>query len=288
MSSPQPAADLAVVAAYQQQTEALRAKIAAYITAVWASLGVYRAAQQAAFVKQVTPVIAAAQRQMSALTVGYHAAQRNVLIGRSLTIRVDPATVSGAASRGGVDPTEVYARPFNLVWRQLNDLPRVDGSIEKAIASGLERAIQTAHTDVQLAKVQTSLQVGNQDNQVRWMQRVLEGPHSCGLCIVASTQNYHNRPVLLPIHPGCDCSVRYAYGDRYPAQIHDPTLLADVHDRIEARFGASSSAARVIPGARDARQKLIRYRDVLVDHEHGELGPILAVRGAAFLGPDDL
>lgn len=288
MGSPQPAADVAVVAAYQQQTEALRAKVAAYIRAVWASLGVYRAPQQASFVKQIVPVVAAGQRQMSALTVGYHAAQRNALIGRSLTIRVDPATVSGAAARGGVDPAEVYGRPFHLVWRQLNELPRVAGSIEKAITSGLERAIDTALTDVQLAKVQTSMQVGQQDKQIRWMQRVLEGPHSCGLCIVASTQNYRNRPVLLPMHPGCDCSVRYAYGDKYPAQIHDPTLLADVHDRVAQRFGVDNAAARAIPGTRNAKGQLLKYRDVLITHDHGELGPVLAVRGAAFVGPADL
>lgn len=288
MTSPQPA-DVAVIQAYQQQTEALRARLEAYLTSAWAALGVYRAAQQLQFARQVAPVVAAAQRQMSALTVGYHAAQRNALIGRSLTVRVDPVSVTGSAARHGADPVEVYSRPFNLVWRRLDELPHVEGAIEQAIQAGLDRAVQTGLTDLQLTKMATSEKVADEDKQVRWIQRVLEGPHSCGLCIVASTQRYHNRaPGLKAIHPACDCSQRFVYGEKYPAPVIDPTTLSDVHDRIAERFGADNAGARTIPGTRDANGRLLQYRDVLITHEHGELGPVLAVRGEPFVGPDDI
>lgn len=288
MSPSQPAPDVAVVAAYQQRTQALRVQVAAIIERIWNSLGEYREPQLNTFVKQVVPLVLAGQKQMSALTVGYHQAQRNAVVGRTLTLRVDPSKVSGQAARNGVDPAEVYGRPVHLVWRQLAELPHEPGSIEAAIQSGLNRAIDTALTDLQLTKVQTSQLAGEQDSKVRWMQRVLEGPHSCGLCIVASTLTYHNGKTLLPIHPACDCSVRFGYGDQYPDHILDPETLADVHETVADRFGRSSPGARTIPGARNDKNQLIQYRDVLITHEHGELGPVLGVRGASFLGPDDI
>lgn len=287
MTSPQPAADLAVIAAYQAQTRALRARLDVLVTRVWRSLGTYRRPQMQRFVKDVTTLVLAGQTQMSALTVGYMTAQRNAILGRSVTFRVNPRDVTGANARNGTDPRMVYERPFHLVWRQLHDQPHVAGAVNAAIQSGLDRAVELAMTDLQLAKVQTAAAAGSQDKLARWSERVLEGPHSCGLCIVASTQRYRAGE-LLPIHGGCDCSQRTVYGEIAPPQVLDPTKLADIHDRIEQAFGASSSSARVIPGARDARNKLIRYRDVLVVHEHGELGSVLAVKGRPFLGPGDL
>lgn len=285
----QPAADVAIVMAYRAQSEALRARIAGVLHRIWASLTEYRAPQQAEFVKQVVPLVAAAQRQMSALTVGYHSAQRHAILGRTLKVRVDPKTVTGKAARGGVDPAEVYGRPFHLVWRQLDELPHEPGAIDQAIQSGLDRAVQIAQTDLQLTKMQTSAQVAEHDHSVKWVQRVLEGDYSCGLCIVASTLRYHPREAeLKAIHPACDCSQRFVYGDEDPGLIVDPTKLADVHDRIHQRFGTSSSAAREIRGVKNDLGELVKYRDVLITHEHGELGPVLAVRGASFLGPNDI
>jgi hypothetical protein len=284
---PAPPPDLAVVAAYQAQTAALRARIDAILQQLWRSLGQYRQQDIPRFTQQVVPIVTAGQRQMSALTAGYLAAQRLSAIGRSLTVRVNPIHVSGAAARGGIDPAEVYARPFHLVWRQLDSLPHEPGAIEQAIDAGMNRAVDTAMTDLQLSKVQTSAAIGAQDGRAKWTQRVLEGPHSCGLCIVASTQRYHPSK-LLPIHGGCDCSTRFIYTDADPGQLIDPERLADVHDRIEQRFGSSSSAARKIHGAQDGRGRPIHYRDVLITHEHGELGPVLGVLGEPFTGPSDL
>ena len=67
-------------------------------------------------------------------------------------------------------------------------------------------------------------------------------------------------------------------------QVHhiDVDRLEGVHDRIEERFGKSERGAREIPGS------VARYSDVLVTHEHGELGRILSVRGHKFTGPNDI
>lgn len=289
MAEQAPARDAAVVVAYRQQTQVLRDRVAGLIERIWRALGEYRGPQQAQFVAQVVPLVLAAQRQMSSLTIGYHTAQRNLLLGRTLNFRVDPVKVTGKAARRGADPVDVYGRPFHLVWRQLAELPHEPGAIDQAIQAGLDRAVQTALTDLQLTKMQTSDTVAQQDKQVKWVQRVLEGPHSCALCIVASTQRYRPRATeLKAIHPACDCSQRFVYGDEDPGQIVDLATLADVHDRVAQRFGSSSSAAQDIRGVRDDLGELVKYRDVLITHEHGELGPVLAVRGQTFTGPNDL
>lgn len=299
-SDQQRAAEFATaMAAYQAQTVALRARLEAFIRRLWASLGTYREPQMRRFITQVLPAVAGAQSAMLALTAANLATQRQIALGVAFRpTAVNRVKVTGAAARNGVDPREVYGRPFHLVWRQLDELPREPGSIDKAIEAGLNRAVQTALTDVQLAKRSTALQVIGHDDRIVGYRRVLEGPHSCGLCLVASTQRYH-REKLLPMHPACDCSVAAIWGRSDPGQLiaatanidgkHVPIAdLPDIHDRIEQEFGRSSSGARIIPGARDAKGRIIRYQDVLVTHDHGELGPVLGVAGRPFLGPDDL
>lgn len=290
-----------MVAAFQQATEGLRSQLEQMIAALWLALGSYRDADRDRFVAQVVPLVAAAQRQMSALTVGYHNARRTLIVGRSRPVRVDPASVSGAAARNGVDPAEVYGRPFDHVWRELgkanqqrdehftwagpeDERPALppDGYVERAIQGGLDRTVQTALTDVQLAKTRTSQKVMAADPKVVGYRRVLEGDASCGLCIVASTLRYR-KSVLLPIHPGCDCSVAEIFGDKDPGPTINVAALLDTHKAIRERFGKHASDARLIPG-----QKGLQYRDVLVTHEHGEIGPVLGIRGQDFTGPDDL
>lgn len=279
---------IAAMSAYQVQVAALRANLTAYVQRLWRSLGSWRSGDIPRFLSHVVPVVAGAQRQMLSLTVANLAQQRQLAGGGVFApVPVDAALVVGSAARRGTPPAQVYARPFHLVWRQLASLPREPGSIDAAIEAGMNRAVLTAVTDVQLTKQLTALRVLGHDERVTGYRRVLEGPSSCGLCIVASTQRYHKRD-LLAIHPACDCSVQPIYGHVDPGQLLDPETLADVHERIEQTFGRSSSEARVIPGVKDETGKPVQYRDVLVTHEHGELGPVLAVKGRPFLGPDDI
>ena len=86
----------------------------------------------------------------------------------------------------------------------------------------------------------------------------------------------------------CDCGIVPIYGERDPGQVINPDRLDNVHDLIAERFGAYDSGARTIPGVTDPQGRPIQYRDVLIIHEHGELGPILGVRGQKFTGPDDV
>lgn len=271
----QPQADAAVVAAaaaaYQRQVQQQRAALAAFITRLWQSLGTYRNAQMATFAQQAVPVVGGAQQNIAALTAAYLARHRQLHVGGpGRPVPVDVRRLTGAAVRNGTSPTQVYERPFHLVWRQLGEgTPPAD-----AIQSGLDRAVQSALTDLQLTKVRTAHTVLAGDKAVAGYRRVLEGAHSCGLCVLASTQRYH-RGDLLPVHPGCDCNVEPILGDTDPGQVIDEPRLRAAYEALAGQPPKDMNAAR--------------WTDhVVIVHDHGELGPVLARKGASFLGPGDL
>jgi hypothetical protein len=278
---------LAILYAYRQASQDLRQRLADMITGLWWSLGQWRDRQREQFARDAVPIVEAAMAQMGSLTAGYLSAMQQQHTGRLVTPRPPrPPTIAGVRL-GGVDPLEVYGRPFHLVWRQLAELPHEPGAIGQAVEAGLKRAVQTAHTDLQLAKTHTSRDMISGDRYAIGWRRVLEGPHSCGLCIVASTNTYH-KAQLAAMHPGCDCDVAPIYVRSDTADRANRQIIGDVHQAIADRFGSSDNATRHIPGAVDGKGRPIDYKDVLITHQHGELGPVLAVKGQPFTGPQDL
>jgi len=177
----------------------------------------------------------------------------------------------------------VYRRPFIQVYTGLADGQPFDAAVQ----AGGRRLQSIAATDVQLAKTHASQAALAQMDRVVGYRRVLTGAKSCGLCIVAASQRYH-KAKLLPIHPGCDCAVAPLGPDEAAAQVIDPEMLGAAHEAIADRFGKWDSGARVIPGVTGPSGKPLQYRDVLITHQHGEIGPVLAVRGQHFDGPHDI
>ncbi len=155
---------------------------------------------------------------------------------------------TGAAVRNGADPIDVYHRPGIEVWTALSQGTELD----QAVAQGARRAQVLALTDLQLASTHTARQVLTSTPHVVGYRRVLAGAHSCDLCTVASTQRYHTGE-LMPIHNRCSCAVEPIVAGRDPGQIIDSTQRPDIE---------------------------------VVVHHHGELGPVLAVAGQHFTGPD--
>lgn len=286
MTQPQLATSASVAAVYQQQTSTLRDQITAFLTALWQSLGTYRNAQMGDFTGQAVPVVEAAMGHMQAITSAYLATLTGMHGGSGTPVATRPLGVADV--RNGADPADVYGRPFHLVWRQLAASQPLDGEkVNAAIQSGLDRAVQTAVTDLQLAKTQTSRQQLAPNRNVVGYRRQLEGPHSCALCIVAATRRYHKAD-LMPIHPACDCSVVPIFGGEKADLNLDPQLLEAAHATVAAQFGADSTAAQKIRGAFKGDGSPVLYRDVLIEHSHGELGPVIAVRGQSFTGPADI
>lgn len=263
-----------VVATYNDTVKAVRARVLAFVAATWTGLESYRDPDIARFVAAVVPVVEGGQRRVAALTDAYLATVARTVLGTSKPVGVGPTNVSIENLRG-VPATEVYTRPAITAWMALRDGKPLD----HAVSEGLERAKDITASDLQLAKTHTIQRNLAADKRVAGYRRVLTGAHNCGLCIVASTQRYHKGD-LLPIHPGCDCGVLPIYGNRDPGQIIDPDGLEGVHAAIQERFGVSDRGGRDI-GLKD---NFPDYSKVLV-REHGELGPLLTVRGQKFTGP---
>lgn len=272
-----------MIVGYQAAVAQVRARVLAYVERAWRGLGRYDRGDIERFVELILPQIAGGQVTTASLTDAYLAQlERTVLGSAARTVGVDAASVLTEALRG-VPAAEVYQRAGVTVWRSLADgVP-----YERAVERGLERALSMASTDLQLAKTHTARAVMAPNEKIARYRRSLTGGRSCGLCVVSATKVYRKQD-LQPIHPGCDCGVLPIFFDRDPGLVVDPDLLDGVQARIEERFGAFNSGAREIPGVSKPNGKPLQYRDVLITHEHGELGPILGVRGQQFTGPNDI
>lgn len=229
----------------------------------WDGLGNYRDPDIDRLVKAAVPVVSGAQSQVSALTDAYLSRVTASTLGAPMRV----AGVRGAVRNPrGVDPQEVYRRPGISVWTALSH----GASFTDAVKAGRERLWDIAVTDLQLSKTHTSRAVFERDSRVVGYSRVLGGGDNCGLCVLAATQRYHVED-LMPIHPGCGCDVEPLHGDRDPGQVIDRDTLDETNAALTERFGTDKPD----------------LRDVMV-RQHGEIGPVLAVRGQAFTGPDDL
>lgn len=183
-----------------------------------------------------------------------------------------PTAVSTEALRGVAGPT-VWARPVSELRIALFEGKTLPVARELA---ALRTAAMLA-TNTQLAHVVSSVRYlkehGDRDNIVGY-RRVPRGGKSCALCLLASTQRYH-RGDLMPIHDHCHCVVEPIYGDRDPGQVIEPRQLKAVHAQVEAATGSSDLSGG-------------HYRDAVLVHLHGEIGPVLTYREHSFTGPSDL
>lgn len=247
--------------AYASQVKAVRGRVETFARSRFMA-GQFHDADLERFVAQVVPVVLAGRRQVSALTDAWLAVTLTDTLGR----RVRPLGTFDTDSLRGVEPAAVYARPYVTVRTKLAEGKALDA----AVGAGLARVSDLVLADMQLAKTHTAQSVLSRTKGVTAFMRTLTGNVNCALCYVASTQRYHKED-LLPIHPGCDCGV-VPIADTGEQVINEPRLAA-THEAVEDRLGESDSAGR----APD-------YRKQLIVREHGELGPVLAVRGHHFQG----
>lgn len=270
------AAILAAQATYQAQQEQLRQQLAAAVIALWASatqFGDFSPGQAAEWVERILPISLGAQRAMTAITV----AQLNQMHQPPAPIIVLP--VVGEALRGK-DPVEVYERPFREIRWRLSQ----GKTVEQAVRAGQRRALSIATTDLQLAHTTTAQRYIQQSRRERpgphgkivGYRRVLSNnPNHCALCVLASTLRYTRPDIKMAIHPGCGCSVMPIYGDFDPGTTLDDERVVALHEIIRRDLGEKYVNA-------DARSGQALYRDIVITHQHGELGPVLGVRGQHF------
>lgn len=272
-------ATAALLARYQTATSQVRARVDRLAVAAWAGLPAWREPDIDALVRVVAPALDAAQLRTATLTDGYLAAVDTTRTGRRpapLGVKADD--VSTMALRG-VSTATVLQRVGPTVWTALG----AGDTLDDATRKGLRRLRTAVATNLQLAATHTAQRSLDGNDRVGGYRRALQGDNNCALCIVASTQRYRTDQ-LQPIHPGCQCKPVPIYGDD-PGWVIDQDQLDRVHDTLEAEFGSMSESARTFATVED---EAISYRDVIVVNQHGELGPVLGVRGHNFTGPADL
>lgn len=254
MVAPNPIRD-----AYIATVTAVRARVQTFVSTLWGSLDGWRDADIERFAAAVVPIVLGGQRQVASLTDAYLAQLATLALGE----RVRPVGIPAAVATGarGVDARTVYTRPGLTVWNELSQ----GRPLEQAVKIAHDRAVVLAGTDLQLAKTHSAQFVIDRNDRVTGYERVPDG-NACELCLLASTQRYHSGD-LMPIHDRCSCDVNPIF-DTEDRHVIDPDLL----DRLNAG---------------DLEEARALVADRLAVHEHGELGPVLAVKGQAFTGPDD-
>ena len=253
--------------AYFAQVKATRERVERFAARAFIA-GDFRDADLARFLDVVLPVVLAGQRTVSSLTDAWLAMTLTEALGR----RVAPAGPLADLALRGVNPAEVYARPYRTVWTKLSE----GMEFAEAVAAGAARLSKMTASDLQLAKTHTARETLGRVTEVETFRRTLTGAKNCGLCTIASTQLYYKAD-LMPIHPGCDCGVHpNTEGDPFDESGHD-ALLEAAHSAIEERLGVVDRGGR----APD-------YRKLLLVKQHGELGPTLTVRGQHFDGPSSV
>ena len=167
-------------------------------------------------------------------------------------VGLDAELLVGAAVRNGVAPAEVYARPFATVWTALSN----GVLIASAIDSGLARLKATADMDVALSMrdALTAYTGRSEERIIGWIR--VAAPQCCDYCQnIDGARTGPDEPQ--PLHNRCSCT-------------------AEPITRMTA-------ADRSLP--------LLALGAVIADtviHSHGELGPVIGVKGDSFTGPDDL
>ncbi|MFI9600334.1 hypothetical protein ACIHCX_10715 [Streptomyces sp. NPDC052043] len=252
---------------YDALSTSLRARVISFVLDAFDSLGSYRDGDAAAFIENVLPTVLAAQAQMGQITDAYLSAMIADMLGGAGA----PAGVQLGEALRGVNPAEVYARPFVTTWTALSK----GKPYAQAVAEGRTRLLSITETDLQLARTHAAQQ-SMQRGGVRFFRRRLTGSKNCALCTIASTQRYRVEN-LMPIHPGCHCKPEPLVGNRDPGHVIDEALLREAHDAVAKGVGQSDAGGR----APD-------YRNVIITRQHGEYGPLLAVRRNNFTGPDDI
>ncbi|UAJ78322.1 hypothetical protein IT072_13745 [Leifsonia sp. ZF2019] len=261
---------------YDAQVAAVRSKVMSYAYRKWSSLSAYRDADAEKLIAELVPRVEAGQKRVAELTDAY----LSRVAAQQLGTTISRGAVADATTESlrGVDANTVYQRPFTTVYTSLSN----GNTLNAATAAGAARLADLVSSGMQLAKTHAARQAMSR-TRVELYQRTLTGRENCALCVIASTQRYYKGD-LMPIHPGCDCGIKSFIGEP-DEQVIDPKLLEQTHEAVAAKSGRAADR-----GGRDIglNNPVADYLDVIVTHEHGELGPVLAWRSDHFTGPSQI
>lgn len=222
--------------AHKAQQARIRNQTERAVDRLWRSLGAYNRSDARRFIAAVTPIVFAAQRQSASTTKAFIARRLERTVAS-----VDPSLVTGANTRNGVPPEEVYFRPFKRVWKDLKDGKEWQLAVNEA---GIT-AVSAAATDVQLSMRDMASALQSREPGAFGYQRVPSGS-ACEFCLLASTQRYYSGD-LMPLHNNCGCGIDVVTAEFDPGQVINSERLA-----------------------------ALKQGDIeLAVQSHGELGPVL-------------
>lgn len=246
---------------YEAAVADVRARLAAYAAAVWASIE-FTDAAMAALVATIVPKVLAGQFRVANLTSAYFARATGSA----------PLPVAQLVTQGRqIAPELVYERPIITTRTAVSQ----GKSVAAAKEAGARRLESLVTTDLQMAKTrQADRSLAHAG--VTHYRRVPKGAGTCAMCLIASTKRY-NRGNLMELHPGCDCNIDVIPAGMDLDEVLAEELLLATHEKVEA-----------FAGVKDRGGRAVDYRKLIITHEHGEIGPLLSWRGDHFDSPADI
>lgn len=249
-------------AASQMAENTRRAAVAA-----WASYaGWYAAAETARVAQETLGFVQPARDAVGELGAAYMreviAGTRTVARGRRIPA-VRTARIALPPARKGADLVQVYSRPAEAYRREFS----VTEDEDAALAAAMVRLESLISDDLLLARRdgehQQMAEAGVTGYRRIVHPELSKSGQTCGLCLAASDRIY-TIDELLPIHDECNCTTAPITDDYDPGDANDVDL--------EAIYKAAG-------GTTDGRAlKKVRFEV----NEHGELGPVLTVKGQRF------
>lgn len=250
-----------VAAAMAQQTA--QTTVAA---SAWQSfVGWYSPAAIAGIAQEMAATSLAAQEIVAGLITEYVAQVAAVVRGDQRII-VPPIHIP--VIRNGVDLEQVHSRPARAYRVEYAK----DQDVETSIQAAFDREVELLEADLMLAAREAELEAMREldvTHYRRVLRPELSKTGSCLLCVAASIKVYTISD-LLPIHIRCKCRTMPIIDGEDPAE----QLNEQDRKRVYAEAGVQNRS-----GLSNLRVKV---------NEHGELGPVLTVKGHRFTGEDDL
>ena len=260
-------------AAQQQASNAryqilgIQAKTVAFAAALWASYKIHNDLAMQSFLQRWVPTLEGAEAAIGQITQSYLNTAIRTLDSHSYTIEPVPSSLftgamirSGDGNSAGIDPSQVYTRPFTQFYTDLSKNKPVD----QALASAQARLKSMASVDLQLAHTRSARATFGQipqGSRITGYRRVIGDDDPCELCVQAASQRYHSGS-LMPIHVHCNCTVWPIVGTKDLGQHVNVVALSDNPPTADTTkfFGQTAQV-----------------------HQHGEYGPVLTAGGQHFM-----
>lgn len=252
-----------LVDAFASQRERIASRVLGLVGADLAGFdGWYSDALVAEVASEVAGQVLAGQAGTANLTDAY--------LARVVTLATDKATSPAGVAAGLSRSLRIGQPDLAVVYERLGGEFRARRAEGLTRAGALEattrRASVMADTDLSLAFRRQVVDF-NKRRGVERYRRVIRSEKPCGLCLAASDRLYR-KANLLPLHGRCRCGVMPVTFTSDPGS----TLSNDDLPALYEVAGGTSAA---------------KLKRVTVE-QHGELGPVLTVKGQRFRGPADV